>query len=109
MLTTESYLIAMGVYWSAALIGLPLMRRLWFAKPMTRAGGAVLGCLAGVLLAPAFPGPDVSSMAPALIVVLFNTLFGDGFESALAAAMWLSAASLGGMLIGLLLTRRPRK
>jgi len=69
----------------------------------------VLGCLAGVLLAPAFPGPDVSSMAPALIVVLFNTLFGDGFESALAAAMWLLVASFGGMLIGLLLTRRPSK
>ena len=109
MLTTESYLIAMAVYWAAALIGLPLMRRLWFAKPMTRAGGAVLGLLAGVLLAPAFPGPDVSSMAPALIVVLFNTLFGDGFESALAAAMWLLVASFGGMLIGLLLTRRPSK
>ena len=109
MLTTESYLIAMAVYWAAALIGLSLMRRLWFAKPMTRAGGAVLGLLAGVLLAPAFPGPDVSSMAPALIVVLFNTLFGEGFESALSAAMWLSAASLAGMIIGLLLTRRRSK
>ena len=102
MLTTESYLIAMAVYWAAALIGLPLMRRLWFAKPMTRAGGAVLGLLAGVLLAPAFPGPDVSSM-------LFNTLFGEGFESALSAAMWLSAASLAGMIIGLLLTGRRSK
>ena len=109
MLTTESYLIAMAVYWAAALIGLPLMRRLWFAKPMTRAGGAVLGLLAGVLLAPAFPGPDVSSMAPALIVVVFNTLFGEGFESALSAAMWLSAASLTGMIIGLLLTGRRSK
>ena len=109
MLTTESYLIAMAVYWVAALIGLPLMRRLWFAKPMTRAGGAVLGLLAGVLLAPAFPGPDVSSMAPALIVVLFNTLFGEGFESALSAAMWLLAASLAGMIIGLLLTGRRSK
>lgn len=109
MLTTESYLIAMAVYWVAALIGLPLMRRLWFAKPMTRAGGAVLGLLAGVLLAPAFPGPDVSSMAPALIVVLFNTLFAEGFESALSAAMWLSAASLTGMIIGLLLTGRRSK
>jgi len=109
MLTTESYLIAMAVYWVAALIGLPLMRRLWFAKPMTRAGGAVLGLLAGVLLAPAFPGPDLSSMAPALIVVLFNTLFGEGFESALPAVMWLSAASLAGMIIGLLLTGRRSK
>jgi hypothetical protein len=109
MLTTQSYLIAMLVYGSAVLIGLPLLRRLWFAKPLTKAGGATLGFLTGMLLVPASPGPDIASMAPALIVVLFNTLFGDGFESSLAAAIWLLGAALAGMVIGLLLAGRRTK
>ena len=49
MLTTQSYLIAMLLYWVAAVIGLVLMRRLWFKKPVTRSGGAVLGLIGGLL------------------------------------------------------------
>ena len=49
MLTTQSYLIAMLLYWAAAVIGLALMRRLWFKKPVTRSGGAVLGLIGGLL------------------------------------------------------------
>ena len=100
MLTTQSYLIAMLLYWAAALIGLVLMRRLWFKKPVTRSGGAVLGLIGGLLLTPAFPGPDVASMAPALIVVVFNTLFGEGLSSATLPALWLLAGSCLGVIAG---------
>ena len=96
MLTIQSYLIAMLIYWVVAVIGVVLMRRLWFATPLTLFGGATLGAIGSVLLVPAFPAPEVQSMAPALIIVVFNTLFGEGCESALVPALWL----LGGALLG---------
>ena len=106
MLTTQSYLIAMLIYGVSALIGVVLMRRLWFATPLTSLGGVMLGLIAGVLLAPAFPGPEVQSMAPALIVVVFNSLFGQGLESALAPALWLSGGALLGAVAGFISSRR---
>ena len=96
MLTIQSYLAAILIYWVVAVIGVVLMRRLWFATPLTLLGGATLGAIGGVLLAPASPAPEAQSMAPALIIVVFNTLFGEGFESALVPALWL----LGGALLG---------
>ena len=96
MLTIQTYLTAMLIYWVVAVIGVVLMRRLWFATPLTLFGGATLGTIGGVLLVPAFPAPEVQSMAPALIIVVFNTLFGEGLGSALVPALWL----LGGALLG---------
>ena len=106
MLTTQSYLTAMLIYWMAAVIGVVLMRRLWFATPLTSLGGVMLGLIAGVLLAPAFPGPEVQSMAPALIVVVFNSLFGEGFESALSPGLWLLGGALLGAVAGFFWARR---
>ena len=48
MLTIQSYLTAMLIYWVAAVIGVVLMRRLWFATPLTPPGGITLGLIAGV-------------------------------------------------------------
>ncbi|HAU12773.1 MAG TPA: hypothetical protein DCS92_03605 [Gammaproteobacteria bacterium] len=96
MLTIQSYLTAMLIYWVVAVIGVVLMRRLWFATPLTLFAGATLGAIGGVLLVPAFSAPEVQSMAPALIIVVFNTLFGEGLGSALVPALWL----LGGALLG---------
>ena len=106
MLTIQSYLTAMLIYWVAAVIGVVLMRRLWFATPLTPLGGIMLGLIAGVLLAPAFPGPEVQSMAPALIVVVFNSLFGEGFESALSPGLWLLGGALLGAVAGFFWARR---
>ena len=100
MMTIQSYLTAMLIYWVVAVIGVVLMRRLWFAKPLTLFGGMTLGLIGGALLVPAFPTPEVKSMAPALIIVVFNTLFGEGFQSALAPAMWLLGGALSGALAG---------
>lgn len=106
MLTIQSYLTAMLIYWVAAVIGVVLMRRLWFATPLTPLGGITLGLIAGVLLAPAFPGPEVQSMVPALIVVVFNSLFGEGFESALSPGLWLLGGALLGAVAGFFWARR---
>ena len=105
MLTIQSYLIAMLIYWAAALIAIILMRRLWFAAPLTSMGGVTLGLIGGVLLVPAFPGSDVQSMAPALIIVVFNTLFGEGLESAISPALLLLGGALAGAVAGLLWAR----
>jgi hypothetical protein len=108
MLTVQSYLTAMLIYWVAAMTGIVLMRRLWFATPNSL-GGVTLGLIAGVLLAPAFPGPEVQSMAPALIVVVFNTLFGEGFESALSGVLWLLGGALSGAVAGFFWARRQAR
>ena len=96
MLTIQSYLTAILIYSVVSVIGVVLMRRLWFTTPLTPFGGATLGAIGGILLVPAFPAPEVQSMAPSLVIVVFNTLFGEGFESALLPALWL----LGGALLG---------
>ena len=41
MLTIQSYLTAMLIYWVAAAIGIVLMRRLWFATPLNSLGGVM--------------------------------------------------------------------
>ncbi|MBM28542.1 MAG: hypothetical protein CME58_09195 [Halieaceae bacterium] len=100
MLTTQSYLIAMLIYWAAALAGLVLIRRSWFPAKLSRSAGLVLGCIGGVLLTPAFPGPEVATLAPALIVVIFNALFGGGTETALTPGLWLISGLAAGGLCG---------
>ena len=106
MLTVQSYLSAMLIYWMVAVIGILLMRKLWFVTPLTSFGGLTLGLVGGVLLAPSFPGPEVQSMAPALIVVVFNSLFGEGFESALSPGLWLLGGALLGAVAGFFWARR---
>ena len=106
MLTIQSYLSAILIYWVVALIGILLMRKLWFVTPLTSIGGLTLGLIGGVLLVPAFPGPEVQSMAPALIVVVFNSLLGEGFESALSPALWLLGGAFLGAFAGFFWTRR---
>jgi hypothetical protein len=100
LLTTQSYLVGMLVYWSAAVFGLLLLRRLWFGASSTWASGALLGMLAGLLLMPASPAPEVATKAPALVVVIFNSLFGDGLEAATMPGVMLLAGMLTGGLLG---------
>ena len=100
MLTTQSYLVAMCIYLAAAFAGLLLIRRSWFPETLTRTAGLALGLVAGLLFTPAFPGSEVPTMAPALIVVIFNALFGGGLETALNPALWLLSGLVAGALVG---------
>lgn len=111
MLTTESYVVAMLVYTLATLLALGLMARFWLQRWPMMARWVVLGVLAGLLLTPALPGPEATTFAPALIIVLFNGLFGAGWESAIPALAVLLAATAAGTLVGVavaLVRRGPK-
>ena len=101
MLTTQSYLVAIAIYGLAAVTGVATLRKLWFATPLTSKGAALLGLISGTLVTPAFPDSEVATVAPALIVVTFNFLFGDGIESVLAPSLWLLGGAAAGLLLGL--------
>ncbi|MDG2461086.1 MAG: hypothetical protein P8M73_09420 [Luminiphilus sp.] len=101
MLTTESYYFAIVIYCAAAVAGVAMLRALWFVSPLSRGSAALLGLVAGLLLVPAFPSAEVTTVAPALIVVIFNALFGDGIGSATVPALWLLGGAVCGALAGL--------
>lgn len=98
MLTAESYWIAMGIYLTAGVIALVLAHRSWFSPLPVMVRRVLTGLLAGILLAPAAPTPDADTLAPALVVGLFNTLFGEGWPSA-AHAFAILAVSAGGAIL----------
>jgi len=106
MLTTQSYLVALLLYWGSAIGGIWLLKRLWFADEPGRGAAALLGGIAGLLLAPWFPGEGVDTLAPALIIVIFNILFGEGPASAALPGVWLAAAVIAGAVVGLWWRRR---
>lgn len=101
MLTTESYVVGLLAYGGAAVIAISIayFTLLRGFSPLWR--GAVAGFCAGVLLAPAYPPPEATTLAPALVVVVFNTLFGDGWSAAVPAFALLLSASAAGVLLGL--------
>ena len=106
MLTTQSYLIALLLYWVSAIGGVWLLKRLWFSVNPGRGAAAMLGCLAGLLLAPAFPGEATETVAPALIIVIFNTVFGEGVSSAVWPGVWLVASAIAAAVVSLWWRRR---
>ena len=106
MLTTQSFIIAVLSYGLAALVGLAMIRRLWFQRSASLASSVVMGLIGGLLLTPAYPSSEAASIAPALIVVIFNALFGDGLAAALQPGLWLVAGGLAGALLGWWRARR---
>ena len=106
MLTTQSYIVAVAAYGLTALGGLVMIRRLWFQRSLSRASSVWMGLMGGLLLAPAYPSSEAYSIAPALIVVIFNALFGEGVAAALSPALWLAAGGVVGALVGWWSARR---
>lgn len=100
MLTTQSYVVALTVVFLAGIVGLALLARWLPARWPAGLRWALIGGLAGLLLTPALPSEEASTLAPALVVVVFNTLFGDGWASAVPAAAQLIAAMVLAALIG---------
>ena len=103
MLTSESYVIALACYVLAALVALRVLSS-WLpaAWPLAVRWG-VIGLLGGLLLTPALPSETATTLAPALVVALFNTLFGAGWASAVPAVARLLLATLGAAVLGVLL------
>ena len=106
MLTTQSFIVAVCAYGLAALVGLAMIRRLWFQRSASLASSVVMGLIGGLLLTPAYPSSEAASIAPALIVVIFNALFGGGAATALQPALWLAVGGLVGALVGWWRARR---
>ena len=101
MLTTQSYAYALVVYISAGIIALTLAHRFWFKVLPLWAARLLTGALAGLLLAPARTSPEDGTWAPALIVGVFNGLFGEGWASAVHAFGILILASGLGILLAI--------
>ena len=101
MLTSDSYWLAMACYGLSALLGLVLIYRFWLKRLTLFWRRALIGLLAAWLLTPVSPGPEASTLAPALIVALFNAAFIDGWTAARQAVLVLGATSVVGVLCGI--------
>ena len=66
----------------------------------------MLGLIAGVLLMPAFPGSGGSVDGARADCRGVQSLFGEGLESALTPALWLSGGALLGAVAGFIWSRR---
>lgn len=82
MLSEGSYLTALYSYCGAAVI--MLLYLAWWLSRHWRALWVLLVVLLGaaLLLTPAYPSPEADTMAPALVVVVFQLLT-DGPEAAM--------------------------
>ena len=100
MLTPHSYGIALSLYVLAALMASILVYRHWLRHVSPLAQRAVIGAMLGILIAPALPAPGAETLAPALIVAVFNLAFVGGWSSAKGAFIVLALAGLLGIVAG---------
>ena len=100
MLTVESYLMALLVQLLATIGGAWLLYKLWFSRWRRTTACLITGLTAGLLLAPAYPMQDVSTLAPALITGVFNLLFVGGFTAAKPALISLAVCGVIGAVVG---------
>jgi hypothetical protein len=99
MLTAQSYAIALALYLSAGLLASVLVYRFWLGGQSLLLRRLVLGAMFGLLLAPAYPSAEAETLAPALIVAVFNLLFVGGWSSAKGAFTVLAMAGAFGMVL----------
>ena len=102
MLTSQSYVVAMLCYSAAGFVSLLLIHRFWLAPLPDVYRRLLTSLLAALLLTPVMPGPDADSLAPALIVALFNAAFVDGWSSARYAVWVLLTSSVACMALAAL-------
>ncbi|MBT4520467.1 MAG: hypothetical protein HOC23_10720 [Halieaceae bacterium] len=111
MLTDNSYLLGICVYVAAACAALAYLTW-WLGQYWTQARVALIVLLcAALLLTPAHPNAEVTTFAPALLVVLFEGMI-NGVEAArhalkpLAFMLFLAAVLAG--LLRLIVFRKPK-
>lgn len=111
MLTPQSYGIALSLYVLAALMASMLVYRHWLPRIGPLGRRALIGAMLGILIAPALPAPEAETLAPALIVAVFNLAFVGGWSSAKGAFFVLAlAGSLGSVAgAGTMLVSRLRR
>jgi len=101
MMTSTSYLLALLIYITAALVGARLIKQLLFSGFSHRLGCTLTGLIAGLLLVPSFASIEASTLAPALVTALFNLLFAGGLEAAMPALVMLFLGAIAGCAAGL--------
>lgn len=102
MLDEASYMTAILVYVSAALLGI-LLLCIWLRRYLPLAWNVGLGLvLCALALTPAYPREGVDTMAPALVVIGFQFLTG-GLASAMHAVRPLLFMCGGALLLALAL------
>ena len=99
MLTEQSYAVALALYLSTGLLASVLVYRFWLKGRGLVLRRLVLGGMLGLLLAPAYPSAEAETLAPALIVAVFNLLFVGGWSSAKGAFTVLAMAGAFGMVL----------
>ena len=102
MLTAQSYITAWSAYAVATLLALVLLNGWWRNFAASPGRLAVLGLLAGLALAPAYPDASGEIWAPALFVAAFTLLI-DGLEAARQPLKSLVAGAGLGVVVGLLM------
>ena len=100
MLTPQSYGLALSLYVLAALVASVFVYRHWLRHVGPLVRRAVIGAMLGILIAPALPAPDAETLAPALIVAVFNLAFVGGWSSAKGAFIVLALAGALGIVAG---------
>lgn len=102
MLSESSYLTAIYIYLGAASVLLIYLA--WILSRYWRGGLVALVVLlcAALLLTPAYPDPEISTMAPALVVAVFEGLI-NGPEAAQHAIKPLSYMAGLAFIIAILL------
>ena len=100
MLTATAYMIAFATYALAALVALIVAYRAWLSTLSIYPARMVTGLLLGWLLVPAQPSAGAETLAPALVIAIFNTVFGEGWATARQAVVLLGIAGILGILFG---------
>lgn len=100
MLTATAYIIALATYTLAALVALVVAYRAWLVSLSIYPARMVTGLLLGLLLVPAQPSAGAETLAPALVIAIFNTVFGEGWATARQAVVLLGIAGILGTLFG---------
>ena len=109
MLTPTAYWVAMSIYVSAALIAVGLAHRWWFTVLSTPVARVISALLLAWLVTPAQPSAGADTLAPALVIAVFNTLFGDGWASARQAVVLLGLSSGVAVLLAIASSWLPLK
>jgi hypothetical protein len=111
VLSESSYLTA--IYWYTGASSIVLIYMAWWLNRHWSAAAVALTVLvlAALMLTPAYPSPEVNTFAPALIVIVFETLI-NGPEAAQHAlkplGVMLCIALVLALLLRLLIFRPSR-
>ena len=100
MLTSTSYAVALTCLWISSLLGLVLIYRFWLRSLTPAIKRPLAGLLCALLVTPVYPSPEANTLAPALVVAVFNAAFLDGWVSARHAVWILSGAGVTGLVLG---------